>query len=137
MSEIDIPYILFILEDEIEMKVAVIGSRNLVVGDLSKYLPAETDEIVSGGARGIDSCAAEYAKSHGPKLTEFKPDYDRFGRGAPLKRNITIIEYADRVLAFWDGKSHGTKFVIEECKRRGIPVRVFLYESKVIAEDNF
>ncbi|MDO5343010.1 MAG: SLOG family protein, partial [Bacteroidia bacterium] len=116
-------------EDEIEMKVAVIGSRNLVVGDLSKYLPAETDEIVSGGARGIDSCAAEYAKSHGLKLTEFKPDYDRFGRGAPLKRNITIIEYADRVLAFWDGKSHGTKYAIEECKKRGVPVQVFLYDT--------
>ena len=72
------------------MKVAVVGSRNLVVGDLSKYLPAETEEIVSGGARGIDSCAAEYAKSLGLKLTEFKPDYDRFGRGAPLKRNITM-----------------------------------------------
>ena len=36
------------------MKVAVIGSRNLVVGDLSKYLPEGTDEIVSGGAKGID-----------------------------------------------------------------------------------
>jgi len=52
------------------MKVAVIGSRNLVVDDLSKYLPADTDEIVSGGAKGIDACAAGYAKSHGLKLTE-------------------------------------------------------------------
>lgn len=108
------------------MKVAVIGSRNLVVDDLSKYLPTDTDEIVSGGAKGIDACAAGYAKSHGLKLTEFKPDYERFNRGAPLKRNITIIEYADRVLAFWDGKSKGTKFVIEECKKRGIPVEVIL-----------
>ena len=111
------------------MKVAVVGSRNLVVGDLSKFLPEGTDEIVLRGAKGIDTGAAEYAKSHGLKLTEFKPDYDRFGRGAPLKRNITIIEYADRVLAFWDGKSHGTKNVIEECKKRGVPVQVFFYDS--------
>lgn len=112
------------------MKVAVVGLRNFGVWDLPKYLPTGTDEIVPGGAKGIDTCTAEYAKSHGLKLTEFKPDYDRFGRGAPLKRNITIIEYADRVLAFWDGKSHGTKFVIEECKKRRVPVQVFLNDSK-------
>ena len=111
------------------MKVAVIGSRNLVVEDLSKYLPEETDEIVAGGAKGIDTCADEYAQSHGLKLKVFKPEYDRYGKGAPLKRNISIIEYADQVLAFWDGKSHGTKYVIDECKKRGIPVQVFLFDS--------
>ena len=37
-----------------------------------------------------------------------------------------MIEYADLVLAFWDGASRGTKFVIDNCKRRGIPVRVFV-----------
>lgn len=45
---------------------------------------------------------------------------------APLKRNITIIENADLVLAFWDGVSHGTKFVIKQCKSRSIPVKVFV-----------
>ncbi len=44
------------------MKIAIIGSRNLIVNDLENYLPADTYEIVSGGARGIDSCAREYAK---------------------------------------------------------------------------
>ena len=108
------------------MIVAVIGSRNLTLDDLGKYLPEETTEIVSGGARGIDSCAREYAVSHKMKLTEFLPEYDKYGRSAPLKRNITIIEYADIVLAFWNGTSHGTKYVIDNCKKRNIPVRVFL-----------
>ncbi|MBQ8648757.1 MAG: hypothetical protein IJ470_01635 [Clostridia bacterium] len=45
------------------MRVAVIGSRNLKVDDLSKYLPVSTTEIVSGGAKGIDTCAREYAFS--------------------------------------------------------------------------
>lgn len=85
------------------MKVAVIGSRGLSVTDLGRYLPENTTEIVSGGARGVDTSAREYALSHGIKLTEFLPEYTRFGRSAPLKRNITIIEYADIVLAFWDG----------------------------------
>lgn len=108
------------------MKVAVIGSRNLVVQNLGKYLPEETMEIVSGGAKGIDTCAREYALAKGLKLTEFLPDYKRYGRGAPLKRNLQIIDYADCVLAFWDGQSRGTKFVIEHCKAQNKPIRIFL-----------
>ena len=42
------------------MKVAVIGSRNLTVENLGQYLPEETTEIVSGGAKGVDTCAREY-----------------------------------------------------------------------------
>ena len=47
------------------MKVAVIGSRGLTVSDLGKYLPENTTEIVSGGAKGIDTCARNYALSNG------------------------------------------------------------------------
>lgn len=108
------------------MKVAVIGSRGLSVTDLGRYLPENTTEIVSGGARGVVTSAREYALSHGIKLTEFLPEYTRFGRSAPLKRNITIIEYADIVLAFWDGKSRGTKFVIDNCRRLGVEVRIYI-----------
>lgn len=101
------------------MKAAVIGSRSLTVDDLGKYLPEGTTEIISGGAKGIDACAREYAVSHGIKLTEFLPEYKKYGRNAPLLRNISIIERADVVLAFWDGKSRGTKFVIERCYEVG------------------
>ncbi len=107
------------------MRVAVIGSRGLSIDDLGKYLPPETTEIVSGGAIGVDTCAREYALQHGIKLTEFLPDYKTYGKSAPLKRNITIIEYSNIVLAFWDGKSRGTKFVIDNCRKMGVPVKVF------------
>ena len=112
------------------MKVAVIGSRGLYVPDLEKYLPAEVTEIISGGARGVDTSAREYALSHGIKLTEFLPEYPKYGRSAPLKRNITIIENADLVLAFWDGSSRGTKFVIDNCKRRSIPIQIILMDHQ-------
>lgn len=113
----------------ITMRVAVIGSRGLTVDDLGKYLPEGTDEIVSGGAKGIDTCAREYAISHGLKLTEFLPEYGKYGKSAPLKRNITIIENADIVLAFWDGSSHGTKFVIDKCREMGVEVRIFTLQK--------
>ena len=108
------------------MKVAVIGSRNLTVENLGQYLPEETTEIVSGGAKGVDTCAREFASAKGLNLNEFLTEYQKYGRGAPLKRNLQIIDYADCILAFWDGKSRGTKFVIEHCKAQGKPVRVFL-----------
>lgn len=110
------------------MKVAVIGSRGLSVGDLGRYLPENTTEIVSGGAKGVDTSAREYALAHGIKLTEFLPEYTKYGRSAPLKRNITIIEYSDIVLAFWDGKSRGTKFVIDNCRKLGVEVRVYIMD---------
>ena len=107
------------------MRVAVIGSRGLHVEHLEDYLPEGVTEIVSGGAKGIDTCARNYALAHGLALTEFLPEYEKYGRGAPLRRNITIIEYADFVLAFWDGRSRGTKYVIDNCKKRNIPVAVY------------
>ena len=108
------------------MKVAVIGSRNLTVSDLAQYLPTGTTEIVSGGARGIDTCAKTYALSHGLKLTEFLPDYRRYGKSAPLRRNLQIIDYADTVIALWDGHSRGTAFVIDRCRSIQKQVTVFV-----------
>ena len=95
------------------MKVAVIGSRGLTISNLGDYLPCDNTEIISGGAKGVDTCARDYSLSHGIKITEYLPEYEKYGRAAPLKRNITIIQNADLVLAFWDGKSKGTKFVID------------------------
>lgn len=106
------------------MRVAIIGSRTLHLENLGNYLPEGTTEIVSGGAKGIDSDAKEYALQNKITLTEFLPDYQRYGRGAPLKRNIQIIEYADMVLAVWDGKSRGTKFVIDHCQKKNIPLQI-------------
>lgn len=97
------------------MKVAVIGSRGLTVSNLQDYLPPDTAEIISGGARGIDSCAKQYALKNGLKYTEFLPEYEKYGRAAPIKRNVLIINAAELVIAFWDGESRGTKFVIDKC----------------------
>lgn len=107
------------------MKLAVIGSRGLQIEKLERYLPEDVTEIVSGGAKGIDMCARQYAIGHKIKLTEFLPDYKRYGRAAPLKRNVQIIDYADEVIAFWDGQSKGTEHVIKLCKQKGKKVKVY------------
>ena len=106
------------------MKVAIIGSRGITVENIGEYLPDGTTEIVSGGAKGVDTSAKEYALANKIKYTEFLPEYARYGRGAPLKRNLQIIDYADLVIAFWDGKSKGTLHVINTCKNTGKEIRI-------------
>ena len=100
------------------MKVAVVGSRSIFAPDISMYI-SDGDEIVSGGAVGVDSCAAEYAKKNGLKLTVFLPQYERYGRAAPIARNKKIVDYADKIIAFWDGKSKGTLSVIKYAEKTG------------------
>lgn len=100
------------------MKVAVVGSRSIFATDIGAYI-SDGDEIVSGGALGIDSCAAEYAKKNGLKLTVFLPQYERYGRAAPIVRNKKIVDYADKIVAFWNGKSKGTLSVIKYAEKTG------------------
>lgn len=95
------------------MKLAIIGSRSITKIDIEKYIPSGVTEIVSGGANGVDSLAKDYAILHDIPYIEFSPDYARYKKGAPLKRNQLIAEYSDYCLAFWDGKSKGTKHAIE------------------------
>jgi predicted Rossmann fold nucleotide-binding protein DprA/Smf involved in DNA uptake len=106
------------------MKLAIVGSRNVGEINIGEHIPEGVTEIISGGSRGADTLAKEYANAHNILLTEFLPDYKRYGKGAPLKRNVQIVDYADRVLAFWKDGSRGTKFVIDYCAKVGKPCEV-------------
>ena len=105
------------------MKVAVVGSRSISAIDIGKYI-SDGDEIVSGGAAGVDSCAAEYAQRNGLKITVFLPQYERYGRAAPIVRNKEIVNYSDKIVVFWDGKSKGTLSVIKYAEKTGKPCEI-------------
>lgn len=108
------------------MKLAVIGSRNFPTIRLADYIPSHVTEIVSGGARGIDREAKAFAAENHIPLREFLPDYRKYGRGAPLKRNEEIAAYADEALAFWDGQSRGTAHTVSLFKSLGKKVTVII-----------
>ena len=112
------------------MKIAIIGTRTIFVDNIADYLDNDCDEIVSGGAKGIDTQAANLAKEKGIALTEFLPNYKRYGRAAPLIRNKEIVDYADKVLAFWDGKSKGTANTIDIFKKLNKKVTVIIENHK-------
>ena len=109
------------------MKVAIIGSRNIdkkVAYKILSLIPENTTEIISGGADGVDKIAELIAENLSIKTTIFYPEYEKYGRAAPLRRNTQIISSADYVLAFWDGQSQGTKRTIKECLEIGKAIKV-------------
>ena len=108
------------------MKVAVIGSRGIRNADLSKYIPEEAELIISGGAIGIDTLAEKYASERGIKTLVLKPNYELYGKTAPLIRNKIIVDSADLVIALWDGISRGTQFTVSYAQRQGVPVRLYI-----------
>ena len=112
------------------MKLAIIGSRGVFPNGFDEYVDGRITEIVSGGAAGVDSCASAYAKKHGIKLVEFLPDYNGFGRAAPIVRNKLIVEYADEVLAFWDGSSRGTLSAIRYSEKLGKPCKIIICKKE-------
>lgn len=115
------------------MKVAVVGSRLAVDLSLKKILeriPRECNEIVSGGSGVVDLMAEELAIQQKWEFKCFLPEYKKYGKCAPLIRNIKIIEYSDLILAFWDNVSSGTRFVIQEAIKREVPVNIIYIKSK-------
>jgi hypothetical protein len=108
------------------MKVAVIGSRGITHADVGKYIPPDVDLIISGGAIGVDTLAEKYADQKGIKKLILYPNYELYGKNAPLIRDKQIVEQADLVIAIWDGQSRGTEFTISYAKRRGVPCEIYL-----------
>ena len=106
------------------MRLAIIGSRTCPPVDIASFLPFVPDTIVSGGAKGADTYAKEYAIMNNIPIIEFLPDYRKYGRKAPLMRNLQIVDNCDFLLAFWDGTSRGTKFTIDYAEKRGVPLKI-------------
>lgn len=109
------------------MRLAIVGSRNcgmLEMDAVIKKIPADTTLIVSGGADGIDTLAEQSAKALGIPFRKFLPEYNKYGKSAPLQRNRVIVEHADTVIAFWDCASRGTATVIALCLEKRIPCEV-------------
>lgn len=109
------------------MRVGIVGSRNCKNFDdsvIEEYLPQGCTEIISGGADGIDAFAEKLASRKSIPIRKFMPDYAKFGKRAPLERNLLIVQNSDMLLAFWDCYSRGTAHTINACIKENVPVRI-------------
>lgn len=111
------------------MKLAIVGSRTFndycLLRTYASYItiksPSSLVTIISGGAKGADGLAEQYANAYGYNTEIFKPDWNRYGKAAGFLRNGTIVANCDMVLAFWDGKSQGTADTIARAKKAKKP----------------
>ena len=131
------------------MKVIIAGSRKFNDYDklkkfCEKVLANQNDiEIISGKADGADKLGERYAKEKGYILTEFpakwkdldaKPCFVRYDKNkepynvlAGLNRNEEMAKYADALIVFWDGKSTGSKNMIESAMKYKLKIRFYLH----------
>jgi hypothetical protein len=97
--------------------------HGLIASDLAN-LP-DSSVVIAGGARGVDTMAADLATARGLHVAVVKPNWPRFGKAAGVRRNVAMLALKPiAVLAYWDGRSPGTKTTIDLARERGVWVEV-------------
>ena len=116
------------------MKVIIAGGRDfndyeLLYEKCESILSRVTEpiEIVSGCAEGADTLGERYANAKGYDVVLFPANWKAFGKYAGPIRNGIMADYADSLIAFWDGRSPGTGNMISVAKAAGLKVRVINY----------
>ena len=115
------------------MKLAIIGSRTCPPIEIEKYVESMPETIVSGGAKGADTYAREYARKNNLNLIEMLPDYKKYGRIAPVVRDKQIVEACDCLIAFWDGESRGTKYTVDYAQSKSKPIKIVNFMTNEIS----
>lgn len=106
------------------MKVIIAGSRDIIgpASLIEQAVEASAyyiTEVVSGGARGVDTLGEEYAIRHRILLTRFPvsaAEWRANPRTAGRERNRRMARYAHALIAIWDGQSSGTRHMIETAR---------------------
>lgn len=121
------------------MKLAVIGSRSFrntkkgfkILDSIHRRLCVTV--VVSGGApEGGDRVAELWAEARKIPVELHKAEWDKYGKAAGFIRNVLIIKASDRVLAFWDGQSKGTKHSLDLARKHKKLRRIVYFKSKPI-----
>lgn len=116
-------------------RVIVAGTRTfnnyeLLKNSLDSFLSNTQDDIhiVSGKARGADTLGERYAKYLGYTIDAYPADWSTYGKSAGYIRNAEMAKNADALVAFWDGKSKGTKHMIDLAEKEGLSVCIVLFK---------
>ncbi len=110
------------------MRVAIIGSRTFNDYEYLKEAMEIINEsvtiscIVTGGANGADSLGEQWANENKIKTDIYLAEWDLYGKSAGFRRNIKIVDNSDYLVAFWDGKSKGTKHSINLAREKNLEV---------------
>lgn len=113
------------------------GDRTFIADELNEIMLwlgeclrfSEDVEFVAGGARGVDTVAAEVLQTMGHRVKVMPADWERDGKAAGFLRNKRMLDYCMDAqwrwcVAFWDGKSVGTKDMVSKCLKNGFIVKI-------------
>ncbi len=116
-----------------EYRLVVAGCRNYTdyqrtSSEIKKYIEKlDTDYsiiIVSGCSKGADALGEKFAENHKLQLEKYPAEWDKYGRSAGPRRNSQMAKIADGIIVFWDGRSKGTKNMIENAKKENKPCTI-------------
>ena len=115
------------------MKLIIAGSRTfidyqLLCQTLAPERPRIT-HVITGGARGAELLGYRWAWKHAIRHQLFRADWERFGKSAGVRRHFQMAQAGDMLLAFWDGRSAGTRHMISCMQQLGKPVVVIRMET--------
>lgn len=135
-----------------DIRVIVAGTRSFtdyalarekldrIILGLQEDFPCKRIVIITGDANGADQSGNRYAYDRGYTLRKFPAEWRKYGRAAGPIRNAQMMDFAKEthpvLVAFWDGKSRGTKNMIDTAKREGASVYVIYYEADKTAQKN-
>lgn len=111
-------------------RVICAGSRDFedkeyvykVLDHYLKNLPKNDTELFDGEARGPDTIGGAYALEKGYGRRPFPAKWDELGKGAGFIRNEEMAKHGTHLIAFWDGKSRGTKDMIDRALKHRLRV---------------
>ena len=112
------------------MKVIIAGSRTIPMDNVDilfgwiSNCNFDITEVVSGGANGADKIGEAWALMNRIPMKQFLPDWNKLGRSAGIIRNREMGDYADALIAIWNGKSGGTGYMIAYMRKIGKPVEI-------------
>jgi hypothetical protein len=117
-----------------KLKIIIAGSRNfdneeLLFQKCGAIISNKTIiEIISGNSKGADQLGEKFAMANGISVKKFIPNWQFYGKAAGEKRNIEMAKHANGLIAFWDGKSKGTKNMIQIAKKHNLNLWIFRTE---------
>jgi predicted Rossmann fold nucleotide-binding protein DprA/Smf involved in DNA uptake len=125
------------------INLAIIGSRNFtdktffnnkISEWITKY--GKPNRIISGGAKGADTLAADYARERGIELIIYFPDWTQYGKAAGPIRNTLIINHCTHVLAFPSKNGIGTQDSLQKAEKLGKDITVYFFDEIDVLTQN-
>lgn len=114
------------------MRTIIAGSRSItdpgIIRAAIRKSKLVITEIVCGCAAGVDRLGENYGNLNNIPVAQYPAEWDKYGKSAGYRRNVVMAENADALIAIWDGKSSGTKHMIDIAKSKGLCVKVWIYE---------